>query len=66
MHTYTGRRSFGSSLFTSGFILEVGVGSVYISPVPYPASVGLEAEDSEGRRGRSEEEGDVGLGKLIT
>nr|GEX81144.1 hypothetical protein [Tanacetum cinerariifolium] len=25
MHTYTGRRSSGSSLFTSGFILEVGV-----------------------------------------
>ncbi|GJS07347.1 hypothetical protein Tco_0364143 [Tanacetum coccineum] len=41
MHTYTGRRSSGSSLFTSGFILEVGVGSVYISPPPYPASAGL-------------------------
>ncbi|GKA77644.1 RNA-directed DNA polymerase, eukaryota [Tanacetum coccineum] len=30
-----------SSLFTSGFILEVEVGSVYISPPPYPASAGL-------------------------
>nr|GEV95778.1 regulation of nuclear pre-mRNA domain-containing protein 1B-like [Tanacetum cinerariifolium] len=41
MHTYTGRRSPGSSLFFSGFILEVGVGSVYISPPPYPAPAGL-------------------------
>ncbi|GKB58593.1 hypothetical protein Tco_1050869 [Tanacetum coccineum] len=41
MHTYTGRRSPGSSLFTSGFILEVGVGFVYISPPSYPASAGL-------------------------
>nr|GFC47752.1 hypothetical protein [Tanacetum cinerariifolium] len=41
MHTYTGRRSPGSSLFTSGFILEVGVGSVYILPPPYLAPTGL-------------------------
>ncbi|GKB34610.1 hypothetical protein Tco_0879552 [Tanacetum coccineum] len=41
MHTYTGRRSPGSSLSTFGFILEVGVGSVYISPPPYLASAGL-------------------------
>ncbi|GJW03443.1 reverse transcriptase domain-containing protein [Tanacetum coccineum] len=33
-----GRRSPGSSLFTSGFISEVGVGSVYISPLPYLAA----------------------------
>nr|GEW83031.1 RNA-directed DNA polymerase, eukaryota [Tanacetum cinerariifolium] len=44
MHTYTGRRSPGSSLFTFGFILEVGVGSVYISPPPYPAPAGLVAK----------------------
>ncbi|GJU91014.1 DCN1-like protein 4 [Tanacetum coccineum] len=30
MHTFTGRRSLGSSLSTSGFSLEVGVGSVYV------------------------------------
>nr|GEX90003.1 hypothetical protein [Tanacetum cinerariifolium] len=41
MHTYTGRRSSGSSLFTSGFVLEVGVGSVYISPPPYLARARL-------------------------
>nr|GEU32281.1 retroviral aspartyl protease [Tanacetum cinerariifolium] len=41
MHTYTGRRSPGSSPFTFGFILEVGVGSVYISPPPYLAPAGL-------------------------
>nr|GEX43714.1 RNA-directed DNA polymerase, eukaryota [Tanacetum cinerariifolium] len=41
MHTYTGRRSPGSSLFTFGFILEVGVGSVYISPPSYLALAGL-------------------------
>nr|GEU38507.1 hypothetical protein [Tanacetum cinerariifolium] len=41
MHTYTGRRSPRISLFTSGFILELGVGSVYISPPPYTASAGL-------------------------
>ncbi|GKD41724.1 pantothenate kinase 1 [Tanacetum coccineum] len=35
MHTYISWRSFGSSLFTSEFILEVGVGSVYISPPRY-------------------------------
>ncbi|GJZ70018.1 hypothetical protein Tco_0633568 [Tanacetum coccineum] len=42
MHTYTGRRSPGSSLFTSRFILEVGIGPVYISPPPYLASARLE------------------------
>ncbi|GKD52409.1 hypothetical protein Tco_1281385 [Tanacetum coccineum] len=47
MHTYTGRRSSGSSLFTSGFILEVGVGSVYISPPPYPASAGLDIRSEQ-------------------
>nr|GEX09067.1 retrovirus-related Pol polyprotein from transposon TNT 1-94 [Tanacetum cinerariifolium] len=41
MHTYTGRRSPGSSLFTSGFILKVGVGSIYISPPLYPGPAGL-------------------------
>ncbi|GJT60124.1 hypothetical protein Tco_1003657 [Tanacetum coccineum] len=41
MHTYTGQRSSRSSFFTFGFILEVGVGFVYISPPSYPASVGL-------------------------
>ncbi|GKA11626.1 EKC/KEOPS complex subunit Pcc1 [Tanacetum coccineum] len=30
MHTFTGRRSLGSSLSTSGYSLEVGVGSVYV------------------------------------
>ncbi|GJS03901.1 probable sulfate transporter 3.4 [Tanacetum coccineum] len=30
-----------SNIFTSEFILEVGAGSVYISPPPYPASAGL-------------------------
>nr|GEX63363.1 hypothetical protein [Tanacetum cinerariifolium] len=41
MHTYAGRRSPGSSLFTFGFILKVEVGYVYISPPPYPALAGL-------------------------
>nr|GEW33371.1 retrovirus-related Pol polyprotein from transposon TNT 1-94 [Tanacetum cinerariifolium] len=41
MHTYTSRMSTGSSLFTSEFNSEVGVGSVYILPPPYPASAGL-------------------------
>nr|GEV02411.1 cleavage/polyadenylation specificity factor, 25kDa subunit [Tanacetum cinerariifolium] len=38
---YTGRRSPESSLFTSEFILGVGIGSVYILPPPYPALAGL-------------------------
>nr|GEW58383.1 retrovirus-related Pol polyprotein LINE-1 [Tanacetum cinerariifolium] len=41
MHTYTGRRSPESSLFTFEFILRVGVESVYILPPLYPASAGL-------------------------
>nr|GFA83982.1 retrovirus-related Pol polyprotein LINE-1 [Tanacetum cinerariifolium] len=45
MYTYIGRRSPGSSLFTSGFILEVGVGSVYILPSPYLAPTGLGSMD---------------------
>ncbi|GJR87567.1 reverse transcriptase domain-containing protein [Tanacetum coccineum] len=41
IRVHTGWRSLGSSLFIFGFILEVEVGSVYISPPPYLASAGL-------------------------
>nr|GEY05591.1 vicilin-like seed storage protein At2g18540 [Tanacetum cinerariifolium] len=41
IHTFTSRRSPRNSLFTSKFILEVEVRSVYISPPPYLAPAGL-------------------------